>query len=172
MKKIFLGCGLTLAGILVAVYLLLISGALPVATKGPALPLEEWAAHQVLTAAQRGQINIESPLPADEVNLIAGAKNYFINCAVCHGLPEQKVTAIAKGLFPPPPQFFEKDEGVADDPTGKIFWFIKNGVRLTGMPGFVDTLSEKEIWQLSLFLKNGEQLSPAVRGALIQKKDN
>lgn len=168
MKNILIGAGLSIVGLLLATYLLLISGALPVATKGPPLPLEEWVTHLALNAAMRGHTSIESPIPADELNLVAGAKTYLTNCAVCHGIPERKASAIALGLFPPPPQFFEKDEGVADDEPGKIFWFIKNGVRLTGMPGFVDSLSEKEMWQISLFLKNGEQLLPAVRDTLIQ----
>ena len=171
MKNIFKGAGISVIGILIGVYLLLISGALPVATKGPPLPFEGWVTRQVLNAAQRDHTNAEPSISADEINLIAGAKTYLTNCAVCHGTPEQKATAIAKGLFPQPPQFFEKDEGVSDDAVGKIFWFIKNGVRLTGMPGFVDTLSENEIWQLSLFLKNGEQLSTAVRETLLKKSN-
>lgn len=157
MKKIIAGAVGGILVMLALAYLFLISGGMPVATKGPPLPLEKWITHQALSAAMRGETNIESPLPANEENFLGGSKIYKQNCAVCHGVPSGKATAIANGLFPKPPQFFD-GEDVTDDNPGKIFWFIKNGVRLTGMPGFVDTLSEKELWQVSLFLQNSDKL--------------
>lgn len=64
------------------------------------------------------------------MGLLAGAKVYKTNCAICHGLPGGETTSIAKGLFPNPPQLFG-DETVADDPVGKIYWKVKNGIRLS-----------------------------------------
>ena len=58
-------------------------------------------------------------------------------------------------MFPPAPQFFQPDKDVKDDPIGEIYWKVKNGIRLTGMPGYVDILNEQELWEVSLFLKNG-----------------
>ena len=63
----------------------------------------------------RAKSDVESPIAADEVNLRAGAKLYSTHCAVCH------------------------------DPVGEIFWKAKNGIRLTGMPGFVKGLSDTEL---------------------------
>lgn len=141
---------------------------MPVATKGPALPLEEFVARTALSAAMKGQIGGESPVPSDEVNFLAGAKVFKVNCAVCHGLPNEKASAIAKGLFPAPPQLFG-DEMVTDDAVGKIYWKVKNGIRLTGMPGFVDSLSETEIWQVSDLLQKADKLPPAIMESLKAK---
>ena len=91
-------------------------------------------------------------LPVTDDNLIAGARGYGKYCAVCHGLDGQPETEIAKGMFPEPPQLF-KGHGVTDDPVGETYWKIENGIRLTGMPAFRQSLSENQIWQIALCLR-------------------
>ena len=142
---------------------------MPVATAGGPLPLERELAHLAIRAAMRGQTDIKSPVVNDESNLLAGAKVYKINCAVCHGLPKQESTKIARGLFPKPPQLFVADESVTDDEIGKIYWFVRNGVRLTGMPGFVNQLSALEMWQVSQLLKSGDAPPAEVQDYLQDK---
>ena len=118
-----------------------------------------------LHAAVRKHAPKNSPVPADEANLAAGARVYRSSCAVCHGLPEQPVTPIARGLFPKPPALFE-GKGVTDDPPGETYWKAANGIRLTGMPGFKGALSDTELWQVSLLLAHADKLSPSVRKIL------
>ncbi len=36
----------------------------------------------------------------------------------------------------------------------KIFWVIKNGIRLSGMPGFADINSDEQIWQMTYFVRS------------------
>jgi mono/diheme cytochrome c family protein len=80
-------------------------------------------------------------------------------------LPGQEQTAIAKGEFPKPPELF-KGESVTNDPVGETYWKVANGIRLTGMPGFMGSLSPAQMWQVSLLLANADKLSPAVKSAL------
>ena len=49
---------------------------------------------------------------------------------------------------------------------GDTYWVIANGIRLTGMPGFTDSLSSDQMWQVSLLLANADKLSPVVKSAL------
>jgi mono/diheme cytochrome c family protein len=58
-----------------------------------------------------------SPIPASDETYAAGVSIYRKNCAVCHGLPGQAQTVIAKGEFPQPPELF-KGTGVSNDPVG------------------------------------------------------
>jgi len=118
-----------------------------------------------LHAAVRKHAPKNSPVQPDETNLAAGARVYRTSCAVCHGLPEQPVTPIARGLFPKPPALFE-GKGVTDDPPGETYWKAANGIRLTGMPGFKGALSDTELWQVSLLLAHADKLSPNVRKIL------
>ena len=169
MKKFLLGGVVGLCLPLLGGYLFLISGGMPVATKGPPLPMEKFVARTALHAAMKNEEDKPSPVPADELNLLAGAKTYMNHCSVCHGLPSRQPSFIAKGLFPKPPQLFEPDHGVTDDPVGESFWKVKNGIRLTGMPGFVDNLSETEMWQVSQLVTNADKLPPTVQQSLDQQ---
>ena len=139
-------------------FLFVTLGGMPVATQGNPLPLERFLAKSALRAAMRAEIDIKSPIADDEINLRAGAKVYSAQCAVCHGYTNEPPTAIAMGMFPPPPQLLPPKKGVTDDPIGEIYWKVKNGIRLTGMPGFVKGLSDTELWQVSLFLLKADQL--------------
>jgi mono/diheme cytochrome c family protein len=106
------------------------------------------------------------PISAEESVYLAGAQIYRDNCAVCHGLLQQpKPTAIAQGMFPTPPRLFP-GKGVSDDPPGETYWKVANGIRLTGMPGFKFSLSDVQVWQVSLLLANSNQLPASVQHLL------
>lgn len=159
--------GFVAAFVLIAVfgYTYLAMGFAPVATASHPLPGEVSLTHMALHAAVKKYAPKNAPIPADEMNLAAGARVYRSTCAVCHGLPEQPVTPIAHGLFPKPPQLFV-GKGVTDDSPGETYWKAANGIRLTGMPGFKGALSDTELWQVSLLLANADKLSPNVRNIL------
>lgn len=162
---IVLGMGLPVVG--GSLFILL--GGMPVTTIDAPLPFERYLAKRALKAAMRKEIGKRAPMPPDDTNLLTGAKVYREQCAVCHGLPNQPLGAIAKGMSPRPPSLFSPDEGVTDDPEGKIYWKVKYGIRLTGMPGFHESLSETEIWQVSLLVLKANQLSEPVRQSLYPK---
>jgi mono/diheme cytochrome c family protein len=129
------------------------------------MPGESLLAGMALHARIAKDAPKQAPIPADEPNLLAGARVYREHCAVCHGLNGQPETAIAKGMFPHPPQLFT-GHGVTDDPAGETYWKAANGIRLTGMPGFKASLSETQLWQVSLMLANADKLSPAAKAAV------
>jgi thiosulfate dehydrogenase len=151
---------------LMAGYLFVVLGGMPVATKGAPLPLEKYLARKALHRAMDAEGGAPSPLPADEPNFLAGARVYQAQCAVCHGQLDQPESAIARGMFPHPPQLLPPKKGVTDDKVGETYWKVKNGIRLTGMPGFVDGLTDSEMWQVSLLLLHADKLPPSVQQAL------
>ena len=81
---------------------------------------------------------------------------------MCHGLPDVAKTAIAEGMAPKPPQLF-KGVGVTDDEAWESYWKVKNGIRMTGMPGFKGHLTETEIWLVTVLVKNADKITPAVK---------
>jgi len=58
---------------------------------------------------------------------------------------------------------------VTDDPVGESFWKVQNGIRLSGMPGFKQSLSETQMWQVSALLAKADQLPPEVTAKLQPK---
>jgi thiosulfate dehydrogenase len=165
LKGIIVGILLGVLFIFCGVYFYFAGGHAPVATKGPEMPFEHRLAHIAQDAYFDKLPHTPSPVPEDETNFLAGAKVYKENCAVCHGLPGEPKTAIADGMFPPPPQLF-RGTGVTDDEAWETYWKVSGGLRMTGMPGFSDHLGETKMWQVSVLLKNADKISPAVKAAL------
>lgn len=162
-KGVVSGVVLTLAVALIGAYSLVRSGLIPANADAEPSWLETWMARTSLDAtlnhnASKG----DNPVELTEQNLLNGLHLYAQNCAVCHGSAKGVATSspIAKGLYQKPPQF--ATDGVEDDPEGVSFWKIKHGIRLTGMPSFRDSLSDRQIWTLALFLKHMDKLPPAV----------
>jgi thiosulfate dehydrogenase len=62
---------------------------------------------------------------------------------------------------------FFKGKGVTDDEAWESYWKVENGIRMTGMPGFKEKLTEPQIWQVSVLVKNADKISPAVKAALL-----
>jgi len=163
MGKILLGIALGICILPMGAYLVVVSGGMPVATKGKPLPFERFLASVALHAAVGRQAIKPSPAVATEANLAAGAKIYLAQCMVWHGSPDRPPTAIALGMYPKPPPLVRLDKtGVTDDSAGGTHWETKNGIRLTGMPGFGDSLSETELWQVSFLLQHAHELPPSV----------
>src|SRR5215471_16829358 len=142
-------------------------GYAPIAASAPPMPFEKNMASMTLHAhIQKEAPKKDAPIPADETNLTAGASLYKENCSFCHGLPNQKATLAAKGMYPIPPQLWEKNEMVTDDPVGATYWKVSNGIRMTGMPGFGETLTPTQVWQISLLLANADKLPASTQAAL------
>src|SRR5579863_1635626 len=156
--------GVILVPVVVVLYLL--SGRAPVAASDPPMPFEKLIAKTALNAAIKKGMPAAAPMQADEATLLAGAHIYRDDCAMCHGLPNQPVPIVAKGMSPNPPQLLRKRGMVTDDPPGKIFWQAQNGIRLTGMPGFKSSLSDDQLWQVSLFLANADKLPASAQQVL------
>ncbi len=159
MKILFLGLVLGVAAVFAGAYFYFSLGYAPVATSAPPMPFEEKMANMALHARITKEAPSSAPVPADEANLTAGALIYREHCAVCHGSSGRPETAAAKGMFPKPPQFFQ-GHGVTDDPVGETYWKAKNGIRLTGMPAYGSSLSEQQLWQVSLLLAHADKLPP------------
>jgi mono/diheme cytochrome c family protein len=144
-------------------------GYAPVATSSAPMPFEKTMARMALKARMSKEAPKNAPIQPTEENLTSGAKVYTENCAFCHGFLGQPATKAAKGMFPLPPQLMTKDEMVTDDPVGVTFWKVKNGIRMTGMPGFGEMLSDNEIWQVSEMLGHADKLPPSAMVTLQQQ---
>ena len=162
MAKAFIaGCIFVVIVGLIGAYLFVTRGWMPANADGKPFFLESWAAHKSLHATlQKEAPTTPNPEALTNDNLIAGVRLYAQNCAVCHGASDMKESNIALGLFQKPPQL--AGDGVEDDPEGVTYWKIKHGIRLTGMPAYSPTLTEEQIWQITLFLKHMDSLPAPV----------
>lgn len=153
-------------------YLYVRSGAAPVTTSESPLPLEHLFAKTALHARMDKEFPKSGPFASDENAWTAGARVYRQNCAICHGVPNRAKTTIAIGMFPVAPQLFDEKGMVTDDPPGETFWKAKNGIRLSGMPAFGKSLTDDELWQVSMLLAAADKLPNRVVQALGAEPNN
>jgi len=165
LKSFLFGLVLGVFMVPLAVFGYFITGNAPVGTSAKAMPFERLLAGGALHARISREMPKTVPVAATEPNYMAGAQVYREDCAVCHGLPGGNLSAIAKGMYPRVPQLFH-GKGVTDDEPGETYWKVANGIRLTGMPGFKQSLSETQMWQVSLLLADADKLPESVKQAL------
>lgn len=100
----------------------------------------------------------ENPLANDPKARATGLVHFGAMCAQCHGAPGVQPDELAAGLNPPAPVL---EEEVSDFSDGELFWIVKNGVRMTGMPAFGPTHTDDEIWAIAAFLRHLPELTAA-----------
>lgn len=161
---IIIGIGL----LILAGYFFVVRGGLFMGTSGGPLPMERFIVGKAISTSIGESAQNESPVPADETNLLAGAHIYMQNCAACHGKLDQAASPMAKKWYPHVPQLLPPGHGVTDDPVGATHWVVKNGIRFSAMPSFDGTLTDNELWQVSQFLRNADKLPAPVQDALRQ----
>ena len=70
---------------------------------------------------------------------------------MCHGQDGLTPTQIGRSLYPPSPSLGAPDVQRYTDP--ELFWVVKNGIRLSGMPGFGRIYSDQQIWDLVRYMR-------------------
>lgn len=164
-KGLVLGILLGVLGVVAGVYFYFSTGRAPVAVTAPDMPFERQLAHTALKAYLEKQPHPAAAVAADEKNLLAGVEVYKKNCAVCHGLPGAEKSTISSGMYPKPPQLFH-GVGVTDDEAWETYWKVESGIRMTGMPGFHGALTEAQVWQVTVLVKNADKIPGNVKAAL------
>jgi mono/diheme cytochrome c family protein len=89
---------------------------------------------------------LKVPNLADTMRIKRGAANYDAMCAQCHLAPGVDSSELYEGLNPKPPILY-KDANFANKPN-EIFWVIKNGIKMTGMPAWGINNSDEQIWDM------------------------
>src|SRR6266850_397323 len=78
----------------------------------------------------------------DAARIPMGTEHFAAHCAVCHGAPGVPKGDIANGLYPQPPDLAVTVSAYSD---GELFWILKHGIKMTGMPAWADH-SDDELW--------------------------
>ncbi len=120
-----------------------------------------WAMVQVREASINRHANDAPPAGLDDpAKVQVGAREFAEHgCANCHGAPGVNWAKFSEGLKPDPPDL--KD--VVDELTpSQLFWVIKNGINMTGMPSFkLAGVKDDNIWLIVAFLKKLPKVSEA-----------
>lgn len=102
--------------------------------------------------------DLEAPRDLGEARRVrAGAVIYRDQCVQCHGAPGVSPEPMAFGLTPAPANLLAA--GRTWTP-GEIFWVVKHGIKMTGMPAWVYRLSDDEVWDVVAFVRAMPMMAP------------
>jgi mono/diheme cytochrome c family protein len=102
---------------------------------------------------------LKNPVSATEDNFVAAREHFADHCATCHANDGSGDTEMGRNLYPKAPDMrLPRTQGLSD---GELFYFIENGVRLTGMPAWSTGTPEGEraSWQLVHFIRRMPSLT-------------
>ena len=117
--------------------------------------LERVAARAARNFAIPRQARLEANPWKGTPEVLQEAREHFVaRCAVCHGLDGSGQTEVGRNLYPKVPDLrLPLTQNLTD---GELRYIIRNGVRLTGMPGWARPHDEQsdDGWKLVVFIRN------------------
>ena len=120
--------------------------------------------HKVLEVVRERSVASHSkgitPPPLDDRKLKEiGFREFQEMCVRCHGAPGYQREAFAMGLYPGPPDLASGDL-LKEMKAAEIFWIVKNGFKMTGMPSFGAWHDDDELWGIVAFMEGLHRLTP------------
>jgi len=112
-----------------------------------------WALVQVRKASIERHATDTPPGSLNDPTVVqTGARAFAARgCISCHGAPGADWAKFSEGMNPGPADL---KEIAGERPPAQIFWVVKNGIRMTGMPGFGGIgVDDAEIWAITAFVK-------------------
>jgi len=96
---------------------------------------------------QRASGRIDPPALMDtQASLTKGDDLFGTDCSECHGDSGRKPTDAGRWMYPRASDLGSPEVQRYSD--RELFWIIKNGIRLSGMPAFGKVESDEHIWNL------------------------
>lgn len=167
MKKIFLLAATGLILLVAGAALFIWTGVYNIAAAEPHTAPVKWLLatvrdHSIATRAH----SLEGPALNDPPRIEAGLRSYHSMCQPCHSAPGHQPTTTQQGLNPEPPKL--DSERVQKRTDGELYWVIKNGIRMTGMPAFGKTHKDDSLWSIIAFIRQLPHLQSKDYDTMVQ----
>jgi hypothetical protein len=95
----------------------------------------------------------------EDVQKGAAFAHFHGMCRLCHGAPGTPSLEFAGGFYPSPPSLISGHLQQARS-EAEIYWIVKHGIKMTGMPAFGPTHEEKALWGLAALVKEISRMTP------------
>jgi mono/diheme cytochrome c family protein len=143
--------GVGAAGLMAALLYIELGG-FNVAASVPHEGLVYWATKTMMVRSVKLRARrIHAPARFSRAQVLAGFRAYDTRCVSCHGAPGIGGRETwADGMSPIPPYLVDASRQWTP---AELYWIIRNGVKMTGMPAWDRTCADREIWELVAFLE-------------------
>jgi mono/diheme cytochrome c family protein len=134
------------------------SGIYDVGAAKPHTRFTEWVTHETMIHSVRSHAKgITAPASASAAQVRRGICLYQAHCAACHGASAVPREQWVSGIEPSPPYLLD----AADKwKPRELFWIAKNGIKMTGMPSWRNSLSDDQVWDVVAWLEASRTLPP------------
>ena len=100
---------------------------------------------------------VHVPPLADPAVIAKGRTLFVVHCSRCHGAPGVAPEPFALGLRPTPANL--ANTGIEWQPS-ELYWAIKHGMKLTGMPAWEFRLADDDVWAIVGYIQQMPYESP------------
>ncbi|MDJ0391530.1 cytochrome c [Roseomonas sp. E05] len=114
-------------------------------------------------SVKRHAANVPAPESITPDMVATGAASYKAMCQHCHAGPGVERAEWASGMRPRPPHL---TEAAAEWEPREVFWLVRHGVKMSGMPAFGPTHDDRAIWSIAAFVKELPGMTPERYAAL------
>jgi len=129
--------------------------------------------HLILEVAKERSISVHSvsikipPLKGQKLADI-GFPHFHDMCRLCHGAPGYNREEFAEGLYPNPPVLTSEEiQQELDD--AELYWVVKNGLKMTGMPSFGATHSQEALQGIVAFVRRLPGMTSEEYAAMVKE---
>lgn len=137
--------------------IVVVSGIAPIAASSGHWEITKWFLNfSKERAVATHSMLIEVPDLDVQSKIVQGAGHYEIGCLQCHGSPGKVPPRIVSLMTPKPPEIAAV---VPEREPQELFYIVKHGIMLTGMPAWPSQERDDEVWSVVAFLLKYPQLS-------------
>ena len=134
------------------------SGIYNVAASSPHSKPMEWLLHgTMIESVHRHAKSVATPERLSTAQVAAGFCQYEAHCVACHGAAGVARGHWVSGIEPAPPYLLD---ATSRWNRAELFWIAKNGIKMTGMPAWTDTMADRDVWNVVAFLEAAREMPP------------
>ena len=117
-----------------------------------------WVTHETMIhSVRRHAKKIVAPAKVSAAQVVRGFCAYETHCVACHGAAGIARRHWAGGMEPQPPYLLDATQTFRPR---ELFWIVKNGIKMTGMPSWKDSMTDAQVWEVVAWLEASRQLPP------------
>jgi cytochrome c553 len=138
-------------GVVVGALFVSASGVVPIKASTGHWAVTEWFLQYSKTRSIEMHARwIDEPPLDDPALVLRGAGHYELGCRPCHGGAAGDVPRLAEFMLPPPPDLSERARMRT---AAELFYVVKHGIKMTGMPAWPAPQRDDEVWAMAAFVR-------------------
>jgi len=159
LHRLLIGIAVGIAVVVpIAVFSFVESGIYDVGAAKRHTKFTEWLTHETMIhSVRRHAEDIAPPAQTTAAQLVSGYCSYETHCVACHGASGVAREPWVNGFEPQPPYLLDVTQTFTP---GQLFWIVKHGIKMTGMPAWGESMSDREMWNVVAWLEASRRLPP------------